>query len=133
MAFMQDFFDKDRFANHVGIELLEAAEGRAKACLTIAPHHLNAMGIVHGAAIFSLADLVFAVASNSHGTMAVALNVSISFFKAVSGGTLTAEAKEVSRNPKIAAYTIRINDERDDEVAIFQGMVYRKKERLDLP
>ena len=60
-------FRQDRFAAHVGIELLEAAPGRASARLEIGEHHLNAIGLVHGAAIFSLADLVFAVASNAHG------------------------------------------------------------------
>ena len=40
---------------------------------------------------FSLADFTFAVACNSHGTVAVALNVSISFVKAVGSGTLVAQ------------------------------------------
>lgn len=124
-----DFFKKDRFANLVGIELLEVSNGSARARLEIKPHHLNAVGIVHGAAIFSLADLAFAMASNSHGNVAVAVNVSISYMKAASKGILYADATEVSRNPKLASYTIRITDDHNDLIAIFQGMVYRKKEK----
>jgi acyl-CoA thioesterase len=125
----QSFFQEDKFANHVGIELLEVSAGSARARMDIKPHHLNAVGIVHGAAIFSLADLAFAMASNSHGNVAVAVNVSISYMKAASKGVLYAEAAEVSRNPKLASYTVRVTDERDDLIAIFQGMVYRKKDK----
>ena len=83
MEAIKTFFKQDKFAEHVGIELLAVSEGCARASLEIKPHHLNAVGIVHGAAIFSLADLVFAMASNSHGTVAVAVNANISFMKAV--------------------------------------------------
>jgi len=132
MEQMKKFFKKDKFANHVGIELLAASEGSARARMEISDHHLNAVGIVHGAAIFALADLVFAMASNSHGRVAVAINANISFLKAASHGTLFAEAKEVSRNSKLATYTISVTDENDDLVASFQGMVYRKKDKIDM-
>jgi acyl-CoA thioesterase len=130
MEAIKAFFKQDKFAAHVGIELLAVSEGCARAALDIKPHHLNAVGIVHGAAIFSLADLVFAMASNSHGTVAVAVNVNISFMKAVSRGRLTAEATEVSRNAKLASYNIRITDEQEQLIALFQGMVYRKKDKI---
>ena len=130
MEHMVQFFKNDRFAERVGIELLDVSEGSARGKMEIQDHHLNSVNIVHGAAIFSLADLVFSVASNSHGTVAVAVNVNITFMKAASGGTLFAEATEVSRNPKLASYTIRVTDEAGDLIALFQGMVYRKKDKI---
>jgi acyl-CoA thioesterase len=130
MEHIKRFFKKDRFADYVGIELLEASEGSARARMEIKDHHLNAVGIVHGAAIFTLADLVFAVASNSHGNVAVAVNANISFLKANSQGAFFAEATEVSRNSKLASYTVRVTDESDNLIAIFQGMVYRKKDKI---
>jgi len=129
-SFRKFLADNDRFAAHVGIQLLEVSAGGAKASLEIGRQHLNAVDIAHGGAIFALADLVFAAASNSHGNVAVAINANISYLKAVSGGTLTAEAREVSRNQKLATYSIRVTDDQGDLVADFQGMVYRKKERL---
>ena len=62
---IKKFFKQDKFAEHVGIELLDVSEGYARAALEIKPHHLNAVGILHGAALFSLADLAFAVATPS--------------------------------------------------------------------
>lgn len=132
MGDLHQFFQKDRFANSVGIELLDVSEGSARARMKIRQDHLNAVNIVHGAAIFALADLAFAVASNSHGNVAVAVNANISFLKAAGQGTraLLAEAREISRNFKLASYTVRVTDDQDDLIAIFQGMVYRKKDRI---
>jgi acyl-CoA thioesterase len=97
--------------------------------MTVGNEHFNGVGIVHGAAIFSLADFAFAAASNSHGVVAVAINANISFVKAATSGTLTAEAREQSINPKLATYLVDVTDDEGDRVATFQGMVYRKKPR----
>lgn len=131
MEAVRNFFKNDRFADHVGIELLDVSEGRAKAQMVIKEQHLNGANIAHGGAIFSLADLAFAVASNSHRTIALSINVSISYLKAsVVGETLIAEANEVSRNPKLATYEVRVTDETNDIIAIFLGTVYRKKDKI---
>jgi acyl-CoA thioesterase len=126
----QYFIKNDKFAEYVGIELVEVAKGKAKAKMEIKNHHLNAVKTVHGGAVFALADLVFAVASNSHGTIAMGINVSISYLKAVKEGVIFAEAKEVSINPKLATYNVNVTDGSDDLLAVFQGMVYRKKDSL---
>jgi acyl-CoA thioesterase len=131
---MDKFIADDLFARHLGIEILEYSHGKARARMKIHAHHLNSAGMLHGGAIFSLADAVFSVASNSHGTLAVAINVSISYFKAIKSGTLFASAEEVSLNPKLATYLIRVEDDNGHALALFQGTVYRKKERLsELP
>lgn len=126
------FRQRDRFAAHCGIELLEVGQGRAKARMMIGDQHMNGADTVHGGAIFTLADLAFAAASNSHGTIAMAINVSISYVKAAVGGTLTAEAEEASCSRRLGSYTIRITDDDGDLVAIFQGMAYRKGDPLPL-
>ena len=110
---------------------MEASPGYAKAIMNIEEKHLNALKTVQGGAIFTLADLTFAAASNAYGNVAVAINANISFVKAATGKTLTAEAKETSINPKISTYTVNITDDKGDLVAIFHGMGYRKKISLD--
>lgn len=122
----QFFADNDRFAKHAGVELLEISPGYARTHMKIEPHHLNAAKTVHGAAIFTLADFAFAAASNSHGTLAMGINTSVSFVKAATEGALYAEANEQTRNHKLASYQVIITDDVGDTVAIFQGMVYRK-------
>jgi len=124
------FVDNDQFARHSGIELLSVSPGQARAKMTLHPYHWNGVQMAHGGAIFTLADFAFAAASNSHGTLAVAVNVNITFLKAASTGTLWAEAREVSKSFKLGSYTIEVKDDQGELVALFQGLAYRKKDRL---
>ena len=71
----------DKYAAYLGIELLEAGEGYCKVRLPIKEQFLNAADVVHGGLIFTLADVAFAVASNSHGQLALAINANISFLR----------------------------------------------------
>src|ERR1035437_7978826 len=131
MQKIKEFFSaEDKFARHAGIDLVDVGPGWAKASMKIEPFHFNGAKTVHGGAIFTLADFAFAVASNSHGTLAMGINASVSFVKAATRGTLYAEASEQALNPKLASYTVRITDDDNAVVAIFQGMVYRKKESI---
>ena len=132
MKAIKEFFKGDQFAARNNIELLEVANGNARAKMTLHPHHLNGLGTVHGGAIFTLADFAFAAACNSHGTVSVALNVSITFMKAATTGTLWAEARELSKNFKIGTYVVEVKDDAGDLVATFQGLAYRKKEPLPI-
>jgi acyl-CoA thioesterase len=123
---LERFVAQDAFARSIGIEVSEYGDGRATAQMTIEPRHLNSAGTLHGGAIFSLADAAFAAASNSHGALAASIDASISYFTAVKAGIVTAEAREISRNHKLATYLIDIRDDSGELVAHFRGTVYRK-------
>jgi acyl-CoA thioesterase len=126
MDITDPFFTKDTWAKNAGIELLDVSPGRARVLMRIEERHKNSHGTVHGGAIFTLADAAFALASNSHGIPAAAINAHISYVKSASGGILYADAEEFSINPKIATYMVKVTDDQGEKIAIFQGMVYRK-------
>ena len=130
MSSLREFVQRDEFVKHCGIELVSFAPGQAVARMAVQPWHLNAVGIVQGGAIFTLADFAFAAASNSHGTVAVGINVSITYMKSANSGTLTAEAREVALNPKLASYTVNVTDEAGSLLAVLQGLVYRKQQSI---
>mgnify|MGYP000724638932 CR=1 FL=1 len=130
---MQSFFNsKDFLARNLGMRIVALEKGYAKAVLEVKEEHKNGIGIVHGGALFSLADFAFAAASNSHGWSAVAINASIAYHKAVEQGTLTALAKELSLNFKLASYEVSIFDQSEELCASFQGTVYRSKKQLEI-
>jgi len=128
---LKRYFKRDLFATHVGIELIEAHDGYAKASLIIKEHHLNGVRRVHGGAIFTLADLAFAAASNTRGRVSEAINASVQFLRAPEGNVIFAEAREISCDHKLASYEITVTDEAGEVISLFQGMVYRKKESTD--
>jgi acyl-CoA thioesterase len=130
MENVRQCFKNDHFAERANVELLSVSPGRATAKMVLHPHHLNGLRTIQGGAIFTLADFAFALAANSHGTVAVAINASITFMKAARTGTLWAEAREVSKNFKIGSYVVEVKDDHGDLVAQFQGLAYRKKDKL---
>jgi acyl-CoA thioesterase len=120
------FFEHDRFARENGIRVVEARLGFARTEMTVEPRHLNSVGILQGGALFTLADLAFAVASNSHGVVAVACQADVTWFKAVRAGKLTAAAEEISRTRKLSTCLVRVTDEEQELVALFKGIAYVK-------
>jgi acyl-CoA thioesterase len=129
MDAMSGFFEQDLYARFNGITLVETGAGTAKVRMQIGDKHRNSHGTVHGGAIFTLADTAFALASNSEGVPAAAINASITYMKAAREGYLYAMAEEFSKNPKLATYVVTITDDAGDRIALFQGMVYRKSSK----
>ncbi len=116
----------DRFGQLLGVEILAVGEGSATTCLKIKKDHLNAANVVHGGAVFSLADIALAVASNSYGKIALLTNGSITFFGATKvGDTLTACAEEVGGSRKLGHYRVEISNALDEPVAVYTATVYR--------
>ncbi len=126
MPDVRQILSQDRFAAHSGITLEHVDSGHARARMRIRPEHLNGVGIVQGGAIFTLADFAFAAACNSTGATAVAIDVSISFLKAVTQGELVAEAREEAASRRISTTLVRVTDEAGALVAVFKGTAYRK-------
>lgn len=127
MQNIREVIEKDRFClETVDIELLDLSPGWSKTRLEINEGHLNGLGTVQGGCIFTLADLALAAAANAHGTPAVLVNAGISYFLAVSEGTLTAEATEVSLHAKLATYIVKVTNESEELIAQMQATVYRK-------
>lgn len=119
----------DPFARSLGIELLELGSGYARLGMTCREEMLNFFGMVHGGAIFALADVAHAAASNSHGVPATALGVNIQYVKpARAGQRLIAEAREEHLGRRTALYHIAVRDEATgDLIASAQGRVYRSE------
>jgi acyl-CoA thioesterase len=129
-AFLRRFFRGDRFAAGAGVRLTEVRPGFAAARMRLTAGHLNGVAVAQGGAVFTLADFAFAVACNSHGPVALAINVSISFLRAVERGTLTAEAREVSRSSRLSTVEVEVRDRRGGLVALFHGTAYVTRESL---
>jgi len=124
---IKNIVEKDTFAKMIGVKMLSIGEGTASAEMTITKDHLNGAGTAHGGAIFSLGDTVFGAASNSREGLALAINVSISFFKTITEGKITGIAEEIFLHKKLATYVVRIYDDTSKIIALFQGTVYRKE------
>ena len=123
-----DFFKRDRYATLSGCELTEIGEGYARARMTVQQQHLNGGDVCQGGAIFTLADLTFAAAVNSHLTLTVSTSSNITFFRPVPlGATIYAEARELIDHPRIPYAEVRVTDDDGHLVALFTSSGYRKQ------
>ncbi len=129
---LKEFFENnDQLAKNNGMSIIEIDDGFAVTSMQIKYEHLNGANVAHGGIIFSLADYAFAIASNSHGTLALGINTSISFLNAAfENEILTATAKEVDKNHKLASYIITVTNQEEKTIAVMQGMVYKKDKQI---
>lgn len=125
---LKEMFLKDSFAVGAGVELLEVREGYAKARMLVTKKHLNACGVCHGGALFTLADFAFAAVANSRKNITLSLNAQITFLHAVSGGYLYAEATELFTHAKIPFVEVKITDEQGGLIAFMTSSGYRKRD-----
>lgn len=127
---INNHIQKDAFANYLGAKVEIIKPGQSRVSLIIKDHMTNFHGTAHGGIIFAISDMAFAAACNSHGKVAVALNVSICFLRpAYPGDHLVAEAKEEHNSRRTALYNIKIYNKNTGElVAKSQDQAYRKNE-----
>jgi len=114
------------FCRLMGVTLAELEEGRSVVEMDYDPDRMdNIYGRAHGGAVFALIDEAFETASQTDGTIAVALNVSVTYVKSPKPGRLRCEAVRVTRTNKTATYDITVTDARGETVAICRGLVYQ--------
>ena len=123
--------EQEPFARKFDLKLVDLDEGYSKVTMVFTPDMENIFGKAHGGALFALIDEAFETAGNSHGTVAVALNMNISYLASPStGATLTAEAKEINRTNKTAVYDIKVFEGESRLLASCQALVYRLDKAL---
>lgn len=122
----KEIIHNDRFAQHVGIRLVEAGKGYAVTELALNENHLNGLDRVQGGVIFTLADFAFGVASNADATTTVGINLNISYYKSPVGKVIRAVAKEISSQNKICGYEVSVLDEDGSIIAHVHGLGYTK-------
>lgn len=121
-----EMMEKDKFSQWMGIEILDSEPGYVKISMKVREEMVNGFGICHGGITFSLADSALAFASNSRGSISVALENNINYTKKVEvGDTLIAETEELQNGRTIGVYKIKVINQDNNLVADFRGTVYR--------
>jgi acyl-CoA thioesterase len=125
MSEFAELVRSDRYASHLGIELIKVEEGHAVTRMNVAESHTNFLGSVHGGAIFSLADVAFSAAANSCGRKTVAIHIAIDYL-APPGDTpyLEADVRETARAGRAGHYAMEIRNAAGDTVAVCHAWAY---------
>jgi len=119
--------EKEPFARALNMELVALELGYSRVEMTYHPETMdNIYNRAHGGAIFALIDEAFEAAGQTEGTVAVALNVNVSYVSSPEPGTrLQAEAREINRTKKTAVYDIKVTEKNGRLIALCQALAYR--------
>jgi len=129
---IRTFFQKDRFATNAGIVIDSVTLEEVQCSMPITQEHLNAGGMVQGGAIFTLADLAFAVHSNlrlflgEKTGITVGQSNSISFLATPKGERLIARSACLSSGRNVSVYRVEIRDDLGNFIAEMCGNGFTK-------
>ena len=118
--------ESEPYARALKIELLALDKGYSKVAMTYNPAGMdNIYQRAHGGAIFGLIDEAFETAGQTDGTIAVALNINVTYVSSPRPGTrLTAEARQSSQTRKTAGYDITVTADNGELIATCQALAY---------
>jgi acyl-CoA thioesterase len=127
---IRKYFDQDRFALNAGARIDSVTEESVVCSMDITPEISNAAGAVQGGAIFTLADLTFAVHSNLDMLLGAEVGVTvgqscaISFLRASKGHRLIANSTCLNKGRRMSVYRIVITDDLGQAIAEMTGNGY---------
>ncbi|MDR3159531.1 MAG: PaaI family thioesterase [Zoogloeaceae bacterium] len=134
---IRKFFAADRFAcQQAGVVIDAAAEDAVQCSMALTKQHLNAGGGVQGGAIFTLADLAFAVHANlplflgAEAGITVGQSCSISYLARPQGTRLIARSTCLARGKTISVFRIEIHDDLGNFVAEMRGNGVTTRKRI---
>jgi acyl-CoA thioesterase len=114
---VRDLLAEDTAARALGITVSSVAPGAVTVHMTIRPEMLNGHGSAHGAALFAIADIAFAMACNSHGYRAVGRSCSIEYLApAFAGNSITATAVERAVVGRGGIYDVAVTRDADGQL-----------------
>jgi len=114
---IRNHFKKDRFATGIGVEIDSVTDECVVCSLKLNDSHKNSIDNVQGGAIFTLADLTFAVHCNLAWVcgedvgVTVGQSCNISFLKSTRGSKLFAESACLSKGRSVSVYRICVKDD----------------------
>lgn len=115
------------FPKELGIKLLDIDDGYSLVEMEYQPQTMNNLyQRAHGGALFALIDEAFETAGQTDGTIAVALNVNVTFVSSPKPNTkLKAEARRISMTKRTSSYDIRVSGDEDQTIAVCQALAYQ--------
>jgi|PlaIllAssembly_1097288.scaffolds.fasta_scaffold292650_1 acyl-CoA thioesterase len=118
---------QEPFARSMGIELRNLEDGYSLVEMVYDPSRQNNIyGRAHGGAVFGLIDEAFETAGQTDGTVAVAMNVNVTYIASPEpGDRLHAEARRVAQTKRTANYDIKVTDSSGRLIAVCQALAYR--------
>lgn len=107
----RDFTARNHFAAHNGMRMTALEPDQAEFRMEVRPESCNPMGIIHGGALFAMADCAGGMAARTDGRAYVTQNASFNFLRGQSQGEVRAEARVRRRGRTTCLVNVDLLDE----------------------
>ena len=112
----------DRMIGLLGMTVEAAEDGAAVVSMAVRDDMVNSHAMTHGAVVYALADVAFALACNAGGTPTVAMHCTINYLRPTHvGERLTARAAETAIGGRTGVYDVTVTSAEGTVVAAFRG------------
>lgn len=124
-AAIAQMFALDTASRSMGMELVTAGRDRAVFQMPVRDDMMNGLATCHGGFVFSLADTVCAMVSNSRNQKAVLQSATVTLTAPVyAGDILTATGVRSAGEGRVAVIDVTVENQNGDTVALFRGNTY---------
>lgn len=116
---VRSLFSKDKYATEqTDIKIIKVTNETVQCSVEIQDKHKNAIGGVMGGVFFTLADFVFAIATNYKKKPTVSTTAQINFLSQPKGKYLIGESFCIKDGKSTCLYQIKISDELGTNLAL---------------
>ena len=118
---------KEPFAQALNMSVVELERGYSVVEMKYDSDQIeNIYQHAHGGALFGLIEEAFETACQTEGTIAVALNMNVTYVASPKAGArLRAVARQISQTKKTASFDIKVTDDTDALIASCSALAYR--------
>lgn len=118
-------FSQDDASRAMGMELVTADRDHAVFQMPVRDDMINGLDTCHGGFVFSLADTVCAMVSNSRNQKAVLQSATVTLTAPVhAGDILTATGSRSAGEGRVAIIDVKVENQNGETVALFRGNTY---------
>ena len=129
---LNQLFEKNLFAQLLGMELLEVREGYAYGRMRMDEHFTNIYGGMHGGCSYALADTLAGVAASTYGNYVTTIDGKMNYLEAVKDtGYVYGEAEVQRQGGRIGVYTVKLMDENQRVLVTADFTYYRTGQAID--
>ncbi len=103
-----------KFGELIGLKFTELQEGRSRCVLEVNEKLFNPHGVLHGGVVYSMADTGMGAALYSlldEDELCTTVEVKISYFKALTDGTLVCDTRVINKTRRIAVLESEIRND----------------------
>lgn len=121
------------FAQTLDIVIDTIGPGTCRASMPVRADELNPVSVVHGGALFTLADVATGAAMASHGYFAVTVSANYNYLRSAAlGDVVTAEAREVKGGKTLCVFEAVLTDQTGKLVGTGTFTYYKLEQKIEL-